>query len=95
MIPQTYPDMPFSQAVVDVSLLLDTVHPTLVRMDLTWPCQDEALWPVLVPAATGKHNVFDAIRTNMPELNEIQLGGGHVWPDNKYAFLCSCKQLVD
>lgn len=75
--------MPYPQAVADVSLLLHIVNPTLARMDLMWPCHDGIMRSVLVPAISGKYNVFDSIRTSMPELNKIQLGGSHMWPETK------------
>ena len=80
--------MYFQQALVDLSLLLESVHPNLARMDLTWPCHDDDVWSVLVLGVGGEPNVFDAIRANMPEFNEIRLCGSHVWPETKYAFLC-------
>ena len=87
--------MSFPQAVVNLSPLLETIHWNLARMDLTWPCHDDDLCSVLVLGVAGEPNVLDAIRANMPELNEIQLGMSHVWPETKYVLLYCRTQLID
>lgn len=67
-------------------LLLNTLHPTLTRMNLTWPCHDPDAWTIVVPDSPLERSAFDGLRLNMPELKEIQLGGTHIWPDPEYVF---------